>query len=248
MEKYRPVASNLKPIMCNLLLIKLNVDSSSGHSNPHAPRNNTEDMTSVFSLVTMALLALVSRSLNINVVWLPGLNVRLWLSLFLLFVFLLLLFIEFPLQGINKVASYLLLWLALCYLKFFIFILHVTTFFFTTSHFSDRFSHFSRRSPPPDLCKSACRQLSTADLIFESWAQKKRAPSLFRNKDPHMKHSSKNMLTSPLLVISQQLSETNAVSQLVNKGLNRSDCLRNKVLNLLFWHCWAEHKLGCSPT
>lgn len=54
-----------------------------------------------------------------------------------------------------------------------------------------------------------------------------------------MKQSSKNMLTSHLAVISEQLSETNTISQLVNKGLNRlpslitSHCLRDKALNPL---------------
>lgn len=71
----------------------------------------------------------------------------------------------------------------------------------------------------PDLCKSACLQLST--VWSASRRPRRRAPSLFRSKVPHMKHPSKNMLTSHLPVISEQLSETNTISQLVNKGLKR---------------------------
>lgn len=73
----------------------------------------------------------------------------------------------------------------------------------------------------PDLCKSACLQLVPTGLISRLLKKKKRAHSLFRNKVPHMKHLSKNMLISHLAVISQQLSQTNTVSYLANKGLNR---------------------------
>lgn len=116
-------------------------------------------------------------------------------------------------------------WFSLCLTTLLLFSFHFFAFLICFSalcspHFLSIFKFFPLFFSCP-LCSPSKPFVSLLVCSPSLFDLRRRAPSLFSSKVPHMKRSSKNMLTSHLPVISEQLSDTNTISQLVNKGLNR---------------------------